>query len=333
MCPLAAWVLSTAALGQNQALPPVDASSFPDIEEPEPGPSPPEVYPLPTWGEDDAKVIARLWPGNPGSPSNLPKVFVPEIQLPPEVDPSVIPDVFLADYFGQLPETQLVDPQTLLTAHERTSVNNALIGHLNTQQVPVYILLFQKEQQFPKFQSLEGLQSKWFGANPGIVIAFWLGSPTRTSANFGYALRQDYGDQLDQAFADALGQSYTKTYPYSQLDHFTYTLLWRLSHLEKGAFNGNGQAAIPTPLAIPDFSDHKDESWVPIAAGGSALALGVAALGAGVIVSLRKRERKQKVVQPVSLTFQPAAERLEAPFSGGSGAAVKVTEQAQNSLP
>ena len=198
--------------------------------------------------------------------------------------------------------------------------------------MPILFLLLQKEQRIPDFQNLEALQSKWFGNQPGVVVAFWLGSPTRTSATFGSALREEYGDQLDEAFADALGQSYTKTYPFSQLDHFTYTLLWRLSRLEKG-IDAKPLLPVSSPLTIPDFSQHNDESWVPIAAGGSALAVGVAALGAGVIASLRKRERKQKQIDPITLAATPSAKRLAAPFSGGSGATIKITESPQNSLP
>lgn len=321
--------LATGVAAQDVPVLLPDASSFPDTNEKEPGPSPPEIYSLPSWKNDDPKLVPRLWPGSPGSATNPTKkpIFEPEIQLPPEVDPTVIPEIYLADYFGSIPETQLVDPQTLLTAHERTSINNSLQDHLNIQRVPIYILLFQKEQRIPEFQNLEALQTKWFGDQPGVVIAFWLGSPTRTSATFGHSLRGNYGTQLDNVFADALGQSYTKTYPFSQLDHFTYTLLWRLSRLEDGLEVGD-QPPTPggAPLEVPDFSDEAEESWVPIATAGSALALGVAALGAGVIASLRKRERKQKEVIPITFPTTPAAERLGGPHSGGSGAVIKAID-------
>ncbi len=308
---------------------------MPDVEDKEPGPSPLVIPPLPSWGEDEPLLVPRLWPGNdPVSPeadtSPAPIKFEPEIQLPPEVDPTILPEIHLADYFGTLPETHLVDPQTLLTGDERTNVNLALRQHLTLHKIPVYILLFQKEQKVPEFQNLDRLQERWFGEQPGVVVAFWLGSPTRTSAHFGHQLREQYGDQIDQAFASALGQSYTKTYPFSQLDHFSYTLLWRLSRLKEGAASAPSldvrSLAGRDPLTVPELPEITKTSWLPIAARSSALAIGIAALGAGVIAKLRRRERLQSQPDPVLLPTKSHATRLDAPHSGGSGAVIKVAD-------
>lgn len=334
---LASAMLWQSAGAQEKDIPP-DASHLPDVEtedEDEPSASKPEIPDLPSWGNDDPKLTPRLWPGNPGSPSNPATTFTPELQLPPEVDRSLIPDLYLSDYFGTLPESYLLDPQTLLTAHERTSVNRALKQHATESGFPVYILLFEKEQKIPEFQNLEALQIRWFGDRPGVVVGFWLGSPTRTAAYFGHTLRKEYQTRLDDSFAEALGQSYKKTYPFSQLDHFTYTFLWRLGHLDEtppeSPLSDPGNIALPT---MPDFdpADISTTSWIPIAAGGSALALGVAALGASIIATRRKRERKQNRHVPIILPVKPAAERLGAPHSGGSGAMIKVA-QPQPKIP
>ena len=298
---------------------------------------------LPSWGNEEPNLVPRLWPGNPmwspleiPAPPPEPVKFEIEMQLPPEVDPTVLPEVHLADYFGTLPETYLVDPQTLLTGDERTNINLTLKQHLSQHKVPIYILLFQKEQQIPPFQSLERLHDRWFDGRPGVIVAFWLDSPSRTSANFGSYLREHFGDQLDQAFAKALEQSYTKSYPFSQLDHFIYTLLWRLSRLEEGAANSAARPAdfaTRDPLAVPELPEIPEHSWVPIVARSSALAVGVAALGAGIVVRLRRRDRLRSQPRPVCLPDGPRAERLEAPHSGGSGAVIRITETPHRSAP
>jgi hypothetical protein len=286
----------------------------------------PDAYQLPSWGSHEPLLAPRLWPGNPSSPSKPTTIFIPEIQLPPEVDPTLIPDLHLADYFGTIPESYLVDPQTLLTAHERTSINRALDEHFTNHGYSVHILLFQKTQKIPNFQSLEDLHARWFGREHGVIVGFWLGSPTRTTATFGPALREDFGERLDRSFADALGQSYTKSYPFSQIDHFTYTLLGRLAHIDAGAAEEELAQNSDNPLTIPDFSDETYTSWVPIAAGGSALALGAAALGVVFIAKLRKRERQQKLIPPLILRADPHAQRLGAPHSGGSSAVIKIVK-------
>lgn len=312
---------------------PADASFMPNVEEEEPGRSPLVIPPLPSWGDEKPLLVPRLWPGSPISPDSgtgpAPIKFEAEIQLPPEVDPTILPEIHLPDYFAALPDTHLVDPQTLLTGDERTNVNLALKQHLTLHKIPVYILLFQKEQKIPDFQNLDTLQERWFGDQPGVIVAFWLGSPTRTSAHFGSRLREQYGDQIDQAFAKALGQSYTKTYPFSQLDHFTYTLLWRFSQLEEGATSQsrNAQGLVGRdPLTVPELPEIPKTRWLPVAARSSALAIGVAALGAGIIAKRRRRERVQAQPEPVLLPAENRAVRLNAPHCGGSGAFIKVSE-------
>ena len=313
---------------------PADASFMPDVEVPEPDSTTIEVQALPTWGDDTPQLAPRLWPGNDPVPpgTTRPKVpFLAEIQLPPEVDPTVVPEIHLPDYFGGLPETYLVDPQTLLTSDERLALNLALKRSVNERGIPVYILLFQKDQRIPAFETLDGLQKRWFGDKPGAVIGFWLGSPTRTSGHFGTALHQSYGRQVDEAFANALGQSYTKSYPFSQLDHFTYTLLWRFSKFQDAPGEiSRRKSPAPDPAAVPQFPEISSTSWVPIAAKGSALAIGVAAIGTGLIATRRRRERIQKEQQhgPLTLPKGIPAERLDAPHCGGSGAIIRASDPA-----
>ncbi|MGI9242782.1 MAG: hypothetical protein ACR2RV_18440 [Verrucomicrobiales bacterium] len=307
---------------------PPDASHLPDVEVAENSRSANAgTLPLPSWGDDPAQLTPRLWPGNTGSPSTPTTTFVPEIQLPPKVDPTVIPDLYLTDYFGTLPETYLVDPQTLLTAHERSSINRALKEHFTNHKLPVYILLFEGRQQIPEFQNLEAIQTRWFGDRPGVVIGFWLAAPTRTNAFFGHALQKEYGARVEKAFADALGQSYTKTYPFSQLDHFTYTLLWRLAHLDEDSTGSGEKAELGSQglSTLPAFPPIDSNSWIPVAATGLSLATGVAAIGVGTILALRKRGRLRRQVKPVILPVAPRAERLGAPHSGGSGAMIRVS--------
>lgn len=320
---LACALASQSVRADGDAIPP-DASHLPDVEiDDQRVTSSTTELDLPAWGDERAKLRPRLWPGNPGSPSDPATTFIPEIQLPPEVDPHLIPDVHLTDYFGILPETFLIDPQTLLTAHERTSINHALDQHFAEHDFPVYVLLFKSEQRIPEFQTLEGLQIRWFGDRPGVVVGFWLGSPTRTSAFFGHTLRKEYTTRLDDAFADALGQSYQKTYPFSQLDHFTYSLLWRLGHLDEAETRPSDLRHGPHGLtSLPEFEPISTMGWIPIATGGLALALGVAAVGASAIVVRRRKERLARIPTPIVLPPVEPAERLDAPHSGGSGAVI-----------
>jgi len=324
---LLTWLLIPSEICADE-LPP-DASHLPDVESGSLAPSRSETLPLPSWGSGAQVLRPRLWPGNSGNPTGQVPTFVPEIQLPPEVDPTVIPDLYLTDYFGTLPETYLVDPQTLLTAHERSSINRALQEHFTNHKLPVYILLFDRQQQIPEFQNLEAIQTRWFGDQPGVVIGFWLAAPTRTNAFFGHALLKEYGTRVDKAFADALGESYTKTYPFSQLDHFTYTLLWRLAHLDKDPAGSAGSSGHRSHglTTVPEFPPINSNSWIPVAAAGFSLAIGVAAIGAGIILVHRKREHQRCQVKPLILPVSPRAERLGAPHSGGSGATIRVVHQ------
>ena len=339
---LVAITTGAGLLRAQEAEGPPDASHLPDVDTVVDSPRSRAMIPeLPSWGDAEPKLIPRLWPGAPpatapiaGAPKPL-IINIDELDLPEEFDPTVIPEHFLTDYFGAIPETYLVDPQTLLTGDERTAINRALREHVTNHDLPIYILLFAKKQQLPEFQDLRSLQARWFGDEPGVVIGFWLGSPARTSAFFGQTLRQQYGRGLDKGFADALGQSYTKSYPFSQLDHFTYTLLWRLGHLEEsgGSSHAPRLDLSQTRLAtVPDIEVLDTTAWIPVAAGGSALAAVVAALGAACLATLRRRERRKSEHVPVMLTESEHAERLGAPHSGGSGAFIKV-EKALPKIP
>jgi len=325
-------VILCASLSLTDAqdeLPP-DASHMPDSEIPDElntTSKKPELD-LPSWGKLEPDTRGRLWPGNKAGTPDI--GFTPELQLPPEVDPTVIPHIFQAEYFGHMPDTLLVDPQTLLTAHERSAVNRALDEHLEKHKLPIYILLFQEEQDIPEFQSLASVHATWFGDRKGIVVGFWLGAPGKTAVEFGKTLRAEFPKGLDQAFAAGLSDSYTKSYPFSQLDNFAFTFLWSLSELQTPIPPRAPDEATPAPIQIAANETEipiEDRSpWIPIAAGGTALA--ITALGLGVFTSRRKKRHS-----PYLLEELESVERLRATYSGGSGAALQTNSARQNSLP
>ncbi len=118
---------------------------------------------------------------------------------------------------------------------------------------------------------------------------------------------------LDKAFADALGQSYTKSYPFSQLDHFTYTLLWRLAHLDKDARDPPSlEATVTRPSTPRSFLRSIPTAGFRSQQPGLSLAIGVATAGAGVILSTASGSTRDPA-KPLILPVSTRAERLGAP--------------------
>jgi len=240
--------------------------------------------PLPEWdAEARARMLDKSWtPGGslltfealPGEEvaEVIPLILdepSPEDLGEPEADENNVAEEFLAAYFGEKPEHQLVDPQSLLKAAEVRDLKEVLDYHAGDSSIDMYVYVFGADQHIPGDVRQEELVERLYSeGKPALVVYYYLGDPQRaeiylspviTDAVSAAEQRRALKSSVVQALADENASD--------QLKAFLLQMSIRIYWMERMA---EGTAAA-TKEAIPDESFQDKKASEAVVEGSPAL--------------------------------------------------------------
>lgn len=223
--------------------------------------------PLPEWdAEARARMLDKNWmPGGslltfeelPGEElaEVIPLILEepsPEDLGEPEADEDNVAEEFLSAYFGDKPEHQLVDPQSLLKTEEVRDLKEVLDYHAGDSSIDMYVYVFGADQHIPgDVREEEVVERLYSEGKPALVVYYYLGDPQRaeiylspmiTDAVSAAEQRRALKSSVVQALADVNSSD--------QLRAFLLQMSIRIYWMERMA---EGTAAV-TKEAIPDES-------------------------------------------------------------------------------
>ncbi|SHK34089.1 hypothetical protein SAMN02745181_3648 [Rubritalea squalenifaciens DSM 18772] len=223
--------------------------------------------PLPTWNEEDLQKLKKgeLVPGQAlltekGIPkkeeaekSEDPKDVLPDkaaekleikpVPEKPEIDPiplpdhrSELPEKLLARYFSSKPDSNLIDPQRLLSMQERADLSYALEMHTHESPVPIYLYLFDNQQKFPDAYEPDQIYQQFFreDGKPVVLVYYFIGQPERSRFYLAGGASEVVPDwRKRELLSNAKHTAREKSEVFSQLEDFVGQLSMRLFWVEQ----------------------------------------------------------------------------------------------------
>ena len=170
-----------------------------------------------------------------------------------KVDPRLIPEDALPGYLGDRPTVYLMDPQKLLTSQETTDLKTLLGFHVQQVSIPIYLYLFDTEQELPEGLDLAGLvEQKFDPEKPAAVVFYFRGAPDRADLCFTQRIEDLASEaEMGRVKLPARTEAGEMSDATSQLDVFATQLSDRLAVLEKTIVEKGGQL-IPDEMKVGD---------------------------------------------------------------------------------
>lgn len=165
---------------------------------------------------------------------------LPEGENPAKQVPSPVPDEVLDDYFRELPQGLLNDPQDLLTEQESRDRRAFLGYHKEDVGITFYLYLFDHNQYLPDgLGPVQVMQSQLKAEEPAVVVFYYLGAPEKAGLAFSERVQvlskpEDRKRILERAVAEGL----QKSEAISQLEGFSIELSAGLARLERAILAG-----------------------------------------------------------------------------------------------
>ena len=156
---------------------------------------------LPEWGqgsagEDRLNSMQKntLWPVIEGSERFLDLYDEARIEIQKEREGETInPSLLTADqresFFGQSPAGMIIDPQHVLTAAEKSELDERLERHANESDLPVYLIVFSEGQVLPADFDPTAQFEAWFPEGAATMVFYYHGEPDRTSMELSLGRR------------------------------------------------------------------------------------------------------------------------------------------------
>ena len=204
---------------------------------------------LPEWSAEDRARIkkseliagAGLLIDTPTREKELKQVAVVELlKLPEEeqdlgYDPEIIPEDFLDQYFAEVPEAYLIDPQQLLSKQEALDREGFLKYHASEAKVDIKLYLFDAKQLIPDSYSLRRLvQERYEESELTAVVFFFLGDPSRNMLAFGgESVVVPETSDTQRMLENAKLKAMEKSDPAAQIEAFVVELSIKLYWLEQ----------------------------------------------------------------------------------------------------
>lgn len=153
----------------------------------------------------------------------------------PEEPDGEIPESFWPAYFGQRPDTFLVDPQGLLGAVDFRDRLAFLNYHSGDSSIDLFVYLIKGGQEFPGEVREEELVERCFSTGrPAAVVFYFLGAPQRSTIALSPALT-DVVSSVEQrrALDSSVMQALEKTDPVDQFEAFLVQMSIRIYWIER----------------------------------------------------------------------------------------------------
>ncbi|MGB0328511.1 MAG: hypothetical protein ACPGJR_13365 [Akkermansiaceae bacterium] len=181
-----------------------------------------------------------------------------------KVDPRLIPEDALPGYLVDRPTVYLMDPQKLLTSQETTDLETSLGFHVQQVSIPIYLYLFDTEQELPEVLDLAGLvEQKFDPEKPAAVVFYFRGAPDRADLCFTRRIEDLASEaEMGRVKLPARTEAGEMSDATSQLDVFATQLSDRLAVLEKTIVEKGGQL-IPDEMKVGDslVLEAEQKSW------------------------------------------------------------------------
>ena len=162
--------------------------------------------------------------------------------LPKEVklvyDPHIVPEDFLKRYFA-LSESNLIDPQKLLSNQEYLDREGFLNYHAENSTLKVKMYLFDAEQNLPESHAIDEVCKRLYADEALTAVVFcFLGNPDRTQLAFsGRGAADIKPSKRREILESAKIKAMSKSDPVMQLESFivqlSISLFWLETDLEK----------------------------------------------------------------------------------------------------
>lgn len=137
-------------------------------------------------------------------------------------------------YFGNRPETHLVDPQHLLTEQKSHDVQRFLEYHADEAEFDICLILFGGTQEIPEGITLQQVHDQWFGAEPVVTVAYFLEHPERSQVVYGQTVRERLASAVfEQIYHSCVREAQVAETAYDQVERFAIELSIRLYWLAK----------------------------------------------------------------------------------------------------
>ncbi|MCB1132503.1 MAG: hypothetical protein KDN05_15355 [Verrucomicrobiae bacterium] len=160
----------------------------------------------------------------------------------PEDPDGEIPESFWPEYFGQRPESFLVDPQGLLSSVDFRDRLAFLNYHAGDSNIDLFVYLIKGGQEFPGEVREEELVERCFSTGrPAAVVFYFLGAPQRSMISLSPSLT-DAVSSVEQrrALDSSVMQALEKTDPVDQFEAFLVQMSIRIYWMER--MMGSGRA-------------------------------------------------------------------------------------------
>lgn len=199
----------------------------------------------------------------PSTEIHVPRIVIRRGGAPEQADHSehelslgpagVVPDEFLAAYFGDRPGVHLVDAQALLSEQKSNDFSRFLEYHDGESEIPIYALIFHGRQELPPEIALREVHERWFGGEQAVLLAYFLGEPKHAILEFGGSATQSLGrDEIGRILESCIDEARVAENAFNQLERFCIELSIRLYWVERtNSMDGPGMQATAEAGAAP----------------------------------------------------------------------------------
>lgn len=220
---------------------------------------------LPTWNDhgERAKLEASGWFAGSLLLVNEPLSDEETINLPAptgsEIQDSIkpvdwLPEAYWKAYFGEKPQSFLVDPQGILSKADHKDRLAFLNYHAGDSAIDLYVYLFKGSQEIPGEVREEELIERCFSnKRPAVVIYYFMSEPTRSVLYLSPSLAEKIPpSERQRALESSMMSAISKPSPAAQFEAFLVQMSIRIYWMER--MIGSETAGAP-PLAMS--TNHK----------------------------------------------------------------------------
>ena len=186
-----------------------------------------------------------------------------EEMAPDESESNEIPEAYWPVYFGERPESFLVDPQGLLSPVDFRDRQSFLEYHSGDSSIDLFIYVFRGDQELPGEVREEELVERFFSeGRPAAVVYYFLGSPQRSVIYLSPSLTDTVSAaEQRRALESSVMQAFEKVDPAGQIEAFLVQMSIRIYWMERMQEGGDGMnAALPAFSKAPEVKVDKDEA-------------------------------------------------------------------------
>ncbi|MCP5549696.1 MAG: hypothetical protein H7A53_02195 [Akkermansiaceae bacterium] len=185
----------------------------------------------------DAVAVARPEDGvvQPGSLAlRLPAPVIGPLPVEIADDLPPITGELKDEYFSLRPVEYLVDPQQLITEQKANDVLRFLEYHAEEAEFDIYLMIFGGGQDLPEGVSLAERHRAWFGDEPAVLVAYFMGKPELTRLEYNGKVRASLPEAVfEKIFQSCVREAQVADSAADQVERLAIELSIRLYWMAK----------------------------------------------------------------------------------------------------